>query len=106
MATLAATFGRGLLADRPAAGVIGRHYVTTDETPDTMYRDNGASWDVVAYASFGTGVAEDLTTAETDTTKRLAPDGVGGVQFVAGGGGGGTPAEQAASKIYAYLSFR
>lgn len=30
---------------------------------------------------------ENLTTAETITTKRLAPDGSGGVEFVAGGGG-------------------
>lgn len=29
------------------------------------------------------GVAEDLTTSETDTTKRLAPDGAGGVDWVA-----------------------
>ncbi|HEX7069428.1 MAG TPA: glycerophosphodiester phosphodiesterase family protein, partial [Rhodothermales bacterium] len=32
---------------------------------------------------------EDLPTAELDTTKRLAPDGAGGVEWVAGGGGSG-----------------
>lgn len=31
---------------------------------------------------------ENLTTGDNDTTKRLAPDGAGGVEFVAGGGGG------------------
>lgn len=31
---------------------------------------------------------EDIATAETDDTKRLAPDGLGGVEFVAGGSGG------------------
>lgn len=49
-------------------------------------------WD--AYASLwlpgdAAGVADilDLPTAETDTSLRLAPDGAGGVEFVAGGGG-------------------
>lgn len=32
----------------------------------------------------------DIPTAETDTTKRLAPDGAGAVEWVAGGGGGGS----------------
>lgn len=41
-------------------------------------------------AGGGSGIAEDLTTAETDTSKRLAPDGAGGVAWVTGGGGGGT----------------
>ena len=35
----------------------------------------------------GSSVAEDLTTAETDTSLRLAPDGAGGVEWAAGGGG-------------------
>jgi len=41
----------------------------------------------------GSGVAEDLTTSETDTSLVLAPDGAGGVEFraEAGGGGGGAP---------------
>ena len=32
---------------------------------------------------------DDLGTAEVDTSKRLAPDGLGGVLWAAGGGGGG-----------------
>jgi hypothetical protein len=35
-----------------------------------------------------------LPTVETDTSKRLAPDGSGGVEFVAGGGGGGFDSDQ------------
>ena len=38
-------------------------------------------------AGGGSGVAEDLTTAETDTSKVLSPDGAGGVAWAAGGGG-------------------
>ena len=34
---------------------------------------------------------EDLVTAEIDTSKRIAPDGLGGVQWVPGGGSGGAP---------------
>jgi hypothetical protein len=40
------------------------------------------------------GDADALTTAETDTGKRLAPDGAGGVAWAAGGGGGGTVSGQ------------
>ena len=47
--------------------------------------------------------AEHVTT-ETDTTKRLAPDGAGGMAWVAGGGA--TPEVGAAGRIYAYLNFR
>lgn len=40
------------------------------------------------------GNVDDATTAETDTSKRLAPDGAGGVAWGTGGGGVtyGTPA--------------
>lgn len=34
---------------------------------------------------------EGLSTEETDTSLRLAPDGSGGVEWAAGGGGGGAP---------------
>lgn len=33
-------------------------------------------------------VTHQLQTPETDTTLRLAPDGVGGVEWSSGGGGG------------------
>ena len=42
------------------------------------------------------GIA-DLPTAETDTSKRLAPDGSGGVSWATGGGGGSGPTIYAAS---------
>jgi hypothetical protein len=58
----------------------------------------------------GAAVADilDLPTAEMTTTKVLAPDGAGGVEFraEAGGGGGGSPADAAASLVTAYSLFR
>ncbi len=50
--------------------------------------DGDASWHYI----------EDITTAETDTDKRLAPDGAGGVEFVAGGSSGITA-------VRTYISF-
>lgn len=43
----------------------------------------------ITFSALGTGssAVEDLTTSETDTSLRLAPDGAGGVEWVAGGGG-------------------
>lgn len=38
--------GRGTLASRPAAGIAGRLYISTDNA--TIYRDNGSSWDAVS----------------------------------------------------------
>lgn len=67
MAKLPDLFGRGVLASRPAAGIEGRHYVATDDTPDTMYRDNGSSWDVVATVGAGT-----VTTTRGDLIRRGA----------------------------------
>lgn len=38
----------GVIASRPAAGTPGRLYGSSDESPPTLYRDNGSSWDQVA----------------------------------------------------------
>lgn len=43
----AAVIMRGTLAARPAAGVAGRLYVTTDDD-QAVYRDNATSWDLAA----------------------------------------------------------
>ena len=45
--------------------------------------------------------AEHATT-ETDTTKRLAPDGAGGMTWSTAS----VPVESAAAKLYAYNTFR
>jgi len=34
----------GTLADRPAAGILGRIYIRTDVTPNTQFRDTGSTW--------------------------------------------------------------
>jgi hypothetical protein len=48
MAIFSDLVGRGVLASRPSAGELGRLYIATDDTPPTMYRDNGTTWDAVA----------------------------------------------------------
>lgn len=48
----------GLFAGRPAAGIAGRLYVTTDTL--IIYRDNGASWDAIGSAPTG-AAGGDLT---------------------------------------------
>lgn len=48
MAKLADLIDVGLMVDRPAAGITGRLYQATDDTPVAVYRDNGVSWDVWA----------------------------------------------------------
>lgn len=61
-------------------------------TGQALLKDSGtdgdASWHNI----------EDIATAETDTTTRLAPDGAGGVEFVAGGSSGVTA-------VRTYISF-
>lgn len=56
--------GRGVLASRPAAGLVGREYYATDNT--TSYRDNGASWDAQSPASTA-GLPMGLTGATAAT---------------------------------------
>ena len=46
MSTLASVFGYGVAASRPAAGIAGRHYYSTDTK--VLERDNGSSWDTIA----------------------------------------------------------
>jgi hypothetical protein len=41
---------------------------------------------------------DDLATDETDTAKRLGPDGTGGLSWMTGGGGGGTPSDTVVSE--------
>ena len=82
MAKLSDLIDLGLLAARPAAGVAGRLYQATDDTPPTVYRDNGVSWDVWATQTAGFDL-EDGTTAETGTSLVLHPDGAGGVVWAA-----------------------
>lgn len=42
---------RGLLANRPPAGIAGRFYLSTDESVPTLYYDDGEEW--VSPATYG-----------------------------------------------------
>ena len=62
-----------------------------DTTADTLQivsfvsADGGTNvYGFIAGGGGASGVADDLTTAETDTSLRLAPDGAGGVEWAAG----------------------
>lgn len=57
MSTLASVIERDVIANRPAAGIAGRVFFSSDESK--TYRDNGASWDNVSDA--GTGTAKYTT---------------------------------------------
>lgn len=49
MSTLASVIVSDVIANRPAAGISGRLFVSTDE--GKLYRDNGSSWDNVVTAT-------------------------------------------------------
>ena len=57
---LSDAFGYGLAADRPAAGIPGRVYYSTDT--EALERDNGTTWDALAVGGGGA----DLTVQEVD----------------------------------------
>ncbi len=65
---------------RLGKGTDGQVLTVDPSTHHLVWADNAGAADIL-----------DLPTAETDTTKVLAPDGAGGVEFraEAGGGGGG-----------------
>lgn len=55
MAILSSVISKGVIASRPAAGHAGNLYASTDESPPTLYRDNGSSWDAIADLGGGGG---------------------------------------------------
>ncbi len=61
-------------------------------TGQALVKDSGADGDATWH------YIEDIATAETDDTLRLAPDGAGGVEFVASGAAGVTA-------VRTYISF-
>jgi hypothetical protein len=70
MSTLGSVIGRGLLSARAAAASAGRLYFATD-SPGTMYRDNGSSWDSVETTT--TGLADQGAFTYLDGTVAAAP---------------------------------
>lgn len=54
-----------LLSNRPAAGVSGRIFLTTDTK--TLYRDNGTSWDVISAGTSGTLTTTSYYSSSVDS---------------------------------------
>jgi hypothetical protein len=72
-----------------------RSTVFTDSSTDVTYHDELAGVTPDQHHAQRHAIdGADHTTTETDTTKRLAPDGAGGVQWAAGGGGGSITVEE------------
>lgn len=65
--SLGAIYGKGLIAARPAAGVIGRFYWSTDE--DILYFDDGAAWNSVGHVGAGSIGTTELADASVTTAK-------------------------------------
>lgn len=62
-----------VIASRPAAGNEGYLFASSDESPPTLYRDNGSTWDDIADLGGGGGgssldyiLIEDQKTSGTD----------------------------------------
>lgn len=75
MTALSSVIGRGTNASRPAAGIPGALYFSTDVSGGTLYRDNGSSWD----ACLGPG----LGTVSTKTANYTVVGGDHGTTFIA-----------------------
>lgn len=60
---------QGVIGDRPAAGTANRLYVSTDETPRRIYRDTGAVWQEIGFASPLT-TKGDILTFDTVSTRK------------------------------------
>lgn len=105
MAPLSSYIQIGAIADIPAAGIAGRLYASDDESPPTLYRDNGSTWDAIADLGGGGGGGGTITVEEVDGTPSGAvdtlklPNGtlaiVGSVATYTPAGGGGTSAQAA-----------
>lgn len=61
---LSDTFGYGVAASRPAAGIAGRVYYATDT--QVLSRDNGSSWDTLTLVSGGAAFAGCRAQRTTD----------------------------------------
>jgi hypothetical protein len=59
--------GAGLLANRPAAGVLGRLFIGTDT--NAWYRDTGSAWVLISAGVNGSAAAGQLAFWGTATTK-------------------------------------
>lgn len=75
-------YGKGTLAVRPAAGIEGRIYETTDETPHKVYFDNGTTWDEIGALTSG-AVGTTQLADNAVTLAKMADDSVGAAEIVA-----------------------
>lgn len=83
MSTLASVIIRDVIASRPAASIAGRLFFATDT--QAMYRDNGASWDLlyvtpqsVTFASVPTPVAGTMVVITDSSTNTWGATVAGG----------------------------
>lgn len=75
---------KGIIANRPAAGTSGRWFLSTDETPPTLYYDTGTQWTQVGATTTvveeeATQVVADVTTLNFGEGFAVADDGGGAV---------------------------
>lgn len=83
-----------VFANRGSAGDYGNgsYFFATDTL--VLYQSDGVStWDTVGSLQEAITDIVDIPTAETDDTKRLRPDGAGGVEWVTASGSGGDAAD-------------
>jgi len=76
-------YGQGTLASRPSAGVQGRIYVATDQTPNAAFYDTGAAW--VALGGQATGSVGTNELADNGVTlAKMADNSVSAAEIVDG----------------------
>lgn len=81
-------YGQGTIASRPTSsggspGVVGRFYVSTDESPRTVYWDYGTGW--ISVGSVGAGSIGTTQLADVSvTTAKIALLAVTAAQIAAG----------------------
>jgi hypothetical protein len=81
MTALASVFGYDVAANRPAAGIVGRHYYSTDTK--VLERDNGATWDNVDLSTSLTGVDPAGRHAVYIPAAGMSPSATGGCAALA-----------------------
>ena len=98
MEALAAMFGQGTLASRPAAAKQGRFYMATDQTPQLLFYDTGSSWIQVGSLAAG-GVGTTQLADNSVTNPKMADDSVGSAEIIADSVGSAEIAPQGVTAV-------